>query len=229
MALPPNGEQDFHFLQAVIEIKYPKAHRYWDKSGELISTIESRLPGLVCQKLTEHGFRFNGSDADGAVGAVVYWGQASIHQGRNTPRSKFIETAESFFRLLADQFEIQTVNRLGHRIWHYRKADSVSEASSWLLSQRLWRYEPRMANRWGEPRPHGIVLRSRLANDRLLRLELDTGELNTGPGRKPGVLVDTDFSTDGDLPMRSLDVARFAQANHRFLRDNLPVLFEDAS
>ena len=64
-------------LQSVIEWRYPRAHRYWDDCGKLISAIEAAFPGLNCQGLGADGFTFAGPAA-GLVEAKFYWDKARL-------------------------------------------------------------------------------------------------------------------------------------------------------
>ena len=72
---------DLRIGQAVLEVRYPKAHRYWDDCGKVISQIEEKLTGLVCQRLGPNGFEFEGKDPAAARRAVFYWNRLEITQG----------------------------------------------------------------------------------------------------------------------------------------------------
>jgi len=67
----PERFEDFRFLRSVVEVRFPRAHKYWDGSGQTIEAIEQRLPGLTCEKLEEAGFRFSAKEATGLSSVSV--------------------------------------------------------------------------------------------------------------------------------------------------------------
>jgi hypothetical protein len=83
------SDEDFTFVQSLLELKFPRAHRYWDESGQLIETIEQRIPGLKCEKLEDNGFRFSGVPA-GVAHALFYWDSVIAIQDASSPASKFV-------------------------------------------------------------------------------------------------------------------------------------------
>jgi hypothetical protein len=229
--IPWNDElmtfEDFQIGQGVVEIRHPKAHRYWDDCGKLIAALERKLPGLVAQKLGPKGFEFDGVEALGIAKAMFFWNRVEVTLAPQGAQSKFIESAVVFWETVRDGLSVEAIARLGHRLWVHLPQASLSEAEELLKSLPLWGFSGDRLGGFGSPRNSGIVLRSKLTDGRDVRLQVDsaTMKLQDAPA-SPGALFDLDFTAAVPVALTA-DVGRFLQANYRFAKDNLPKLVED--
>lgn len=218
--------QDLQFHEAVLEVRYPRAHKYWDDCGKLVSELETKLPGLACQRLDENGFQFQGHADIGVSRASFYWDRVSMYQDLSSGLSKFGETAEEFWRLVAFVLEIRKVSRLGHRLWHYLPTKTVAEAVNWLAKQKVWMIR---SGAWGIPVNSGVVLRTRIEpEDRNVRIEIDAAESKSQ--NKPtitGVLIDVDFSRAVVMDTAKVDIREFIRRNHKLIEQSLAELLSE--
>jgi hypothetical protein len=216
--------EDFRFFQALIEIKYQKANKYWDASGQLIETIEQRLPGLKCEKLEENGFRFSGASA-GITVAQFYWDKVVLIQSASDPATRFLETAGEFFRLTSSALGVSKLERVGHRLWFYVPA-SREQAAARLKAVKLWTPTSHFGV-WGNVLSEGSVLKTEHPDPkRTIRVELSVGELR-GPSTPSvsGILVDIDFALPEPLAGSAFDLQDFARWNAKFAKQHLAELF----
>jgi hypothetical protein len=223
-ALAVDSFEDLRFFQGLIEVKYQKANKYWDVSGELIEAIEQRIAGLKCEKLEENGFRFSGTSA-GITAAQFYWDKVILIQSASDPASKFLETAAEFFRLTSAALGISKLERAGHRLWFYVPA-SREQATARLKTVKLWTPNQHFAV-WGEPLAEGSVLKTEYADPRrTIRAELSVGELR-GPNipTASGILVDIDFGFSEPPDAGNFDLREFARWNSKFAKQHLAELF----
>lgn len=221
----PKSYDDFRFHHAVLEIRYPKAHRYWDDCGKLIEALETRMPGLECQRLDEQGFQFKGAETAGVMAASFYWDRVIVVQGRDNPFATFADRAAEYWRIVARGLSIERTVRVGHRLWQYLPAASTSEAENWLNTKRLWQFSA--ASTWGDAVTSGIVLRTVLGREnRAIRLELSSVTIRES-GEVFGVMADVDFNLLSAPSRTQLDPVDFMKWNHRFVKDNLANLFAE--
>ena len=224
------GLATYRFAQATVEIRYPKVHRYWDDSGKVIASLESRLHGLTCQRLGASGFEFTGAGSLGVSSATFYWDKVVISYaepgGAALPK-RFTESAAEFWRLVAFGLGIERVGRVGHRLWYYVPFPDTTTAVAWLAEQQLWVPATESLNEWGERSNEALRLQFRLADDRSVVLRLGTATMTSGAtAPRSGVFVDTDFFTTRDGgPVGQLDLDAFMRSNVRFLDQRLASLF----
>jgi len=216
------ASEDFRLLKCVLEVRYPKAHRYWDECGQLISALELRLPGLVCQRLAENGFQFTGTGASGLSSAVFYWDRAIAEHDSEVTSAKFAERTSEFWSVVAQGLDIQETTRVGNRYWLFLRADSATEAESWLESKPFWRFTDNDSAPWGQPLVTGSVLYARDQSAGVSsRIELGVGKVKAQNEEHVGVVVDVDFKLLTPPTRAKLDVGSFLKKNERRLRDNL--------
>lgn len=220
---------DFVLNQSIVEIRYPKTHTYWDRSGKLIETIEARIPGLQVQDAKEAGgFKFAGEDL-GISAAIFFWDKTVVVQGANDPASKFGAIAQEFWRLTAQALEIGAPTRLGHRMWFLLKTQTQAEAVGWLRRRQVWGfYNHELAGVWGLPVSDSIVLRTKSETaERDFRIEIGAATVRLASDAKaePGVMWDIDV-TASEPVKTAMDIAEFVRWNYRFVKQNRGPFFE---
>lgn len=212
-------------LQSVIEWRYPRAHRYWDDCGKLISAVEAAFPGLKCQGLGADGFTFAGPSA-GLVEAKFYWDKARlvvVGQGQG----QLPEASRRFWGVIADGLSIETRSFLGHRSFLCCELASVKEAVRWLDNQPpLWTFASTEGPRLGTPQTAGSVLRTQIADgERRLRLDIQPGTISIkGEGDHHGIILDADIVVQAPNALPQ-DVGDFVSWNLEFIRSTVAPLY----
>ncbi len=214
----PKDFRDFLAVRSIVEVRFPRAHKYWDDCGKLIETLETRVNGVTCAGLDAKGFNFVGSDSCPILGARFFWDRVLIEQQSGVSPRKFLESAEEFWRLSALGLGVGHVAGVGHRLWYLLKSEDKKEAEDWLQAQRVW---SSVADLGGTPSNDGVVLRAHLT-DRSLRLEIGVADVLIRQDRKlTGVLMDTDFTSRKKQPVDSLDLDVFGNENLTWLKHRL--------
>lgn len=221
---------DLRFAQAVLEVRYPKAHKYWDDCGKAIETIEQRLPGLKCEALTDQGFRFSGAPERGLSTAQFFWDKTTstiVEVGAPAFPKKFAEGAAEFWRLVAQQLGVQNTTFVGNRFWYYVPFSSQGDGEDWLAQQQLWQFIGGDA-RLGSVLNEGLRLRTNI-EDRTVAVRLGTGQISA-PAQKAavGVILDVDFKLLQSPPVSRLDAGAVVQRNIRLLEQFVAAFFNQA-
>jgi hypothetical protein len=212
--------------QSVLEVRYPKAHRYWDDCGKLISAVETAFPGLTCQGLEADGFRFAGNSS-GLVAAKFFWDRANV-QTAGRGEAVLAEAAGKFVALVQSGLSIVTLTRLGHRTWFIFPTDSLTQATKWLDGFTLWQFAPERVTELGHPMSNGSVLRTRLEpGGRRMRMEVNSGTISEkNYAEMSGVIVDIDIVSE--IPDAvTFDVGPFVDNNRRFIRETVQGIFRN--
>jgi hypothetical protein len=222
------GLSGVRFAQATIEVRHEKAHRYWDDSGKLVAAIESRLPGVECQRLGPNGFEFTGAISSACFSsATFFWDRISVTATDPAAVSmpkRFAENAAEFIRLVCFGIGVSRFSRVGHRLWHYLPFENTAAASEWLEKRGVW--SPGVACRdWGTQSNEQFRAQFVIDPDRSVVLRLGSASM-TRPAPQPifGVFVDADFFTTHPS---SIDVLTFAKNNLRFLDQRLDSLLSE--
>ena len=209
-------------LQSAVEWRFAKAHRYWDDCGKLVSRIEEAFPGLVCQKLAETGFVFEGSSA-GITSCFFYWDKAGLTRA-GEGNAMLPAAVETYWPLVRDGLGIERLTRVGHRSWLCFPTASPDEATRRLESVPVWQ-QTAAASSFGVPQAGGSVLRTKIEpNGRRLRLAVDAGTLTLHGQLNHGIIVDADIGVEepNDMPESASElVAR----NISFLRESVAPAF----
>jgi hypothetical protein len=214
---------DFQLIHGILEVRYERAHRYWDDCGKLIEAVETRLPGLTCQKLDERGFQFTGTDAAGVNAASFGWDRCTADHGPDVASSKYADVAPEFTRLVFSGLSVKKIKRAGHRNKFILPKGSLEEAREWLARQEIWRFSGNQA--LGAPVAAGIVLRTRL-EDRGLRVEIDAVSIQRQGRTIHAVMVDLDFWSGDPIDASRTDFTDFIKWNLRFSKQNLVSVFD---
>lgn len=224
------GLAEMRFVQSVFEIRYPKAHKYWDESGKLVETLEQRLPGLRCLGLEQQGFRFSGIPNRGLTNALFYWDKATVtvvEPGETHMPKTFASDAAEFVRLVGQQLSIQTLSFVGNRIWHVIPFPTANDAQQWLSRLRLWNFAG-AGEALGAVDNEALRLRTRL-DDRMAVLRLGSGEIGTVGGAKvTGVIVDMDLQLTDPPQMGRLDGEGILKKNARLGEQFVTAFFSQA-
>jgi hypothetical protein len=210
-------------LHTVVEWRYPKAHRYWDDCGKLITEVESAFPGLKAQSLGSDGFKFTG-DERGITSANFYWEKAAIEQDGGQGDSWIGEAADLFWELVKDGLNISEVNRIGHRTFSLFETERPAVANRYLEERSIWHFSP-SSEALGTPISAGAVLRTVLPDSlRRLRLELQAGTMKARERSYHGVIADTDIVIEkpAAIPTTFRD---FVEDNQTLIRESIdPIL-----
>jgi hypothetical protein len=223
---PIKGLADMRFVQAVLEVRYPKVHRYWDASGAIIETVEQRLPGLRCTGLEEHGFRFSATPERGLSTAQFYWDKTtatSTFGEAGTLPKNFSEGASEFIRLVGQQLSVHALSFLGNRFWYVVPFDGKEQAQAWLASLRLWRFLGE-DQRLGELDNDGVRIRTRI-DDRIAVLRMGSGEVGRPGTTIIGVIFDMDFQLANPPTLSRLDGESVIKTNVRLLEQFVSAFF----
>lgn len=213
----PGKLEDMVPIRGVLELRHPKAHRYWDVSGQLISQIEEALPGLTCQSLEQGGFVFRGNAAVGLSAATFFWNRASMEPDFAALENRFDSAAERFWRLVQSGLGITTITRVGNR---YGYLFPTAAAEELVRGMRLWEANERLSP-FGVPSSEGVALRFKMAERPVrVRLEVDAGSTTVAGKEKEGVLLDIDFSMV-EVSAADLDLGRFIRENQELVRTHL--------
>lgn len=211
-------------LQSIVEWQYPRAHRYWDDCGKLITAVESAFPGIVCQGLQADGFHFAGL-SNGVTGGLFYWDKSFIMQiGRGD--AGLSNAASVFWPLIQHGLGIQKINRLGHRTWLCYETANQQEALRWLSDFRFVVLDRANPEALGAADAAGSVLRTKLeVGGRRLRLEVNAGTMSFERRETHGVIVDVDISINQLTDASSVDPDEFVTWNTGFIRDSIEPMF----
>ena len=209
-------------FQSVVEWQFPRAHRYWDDCGKLITALETSFPGLTCQGLQPDGFRFTGLSR-GITNALFYWDKANISQvGRGDVG--VAEAAGLFWPVIKQGLGVSTVARLGHRTWLCYETARLTDAVRWLDSFKFVAIVRDGGDALGTPDAGGSVIRTKLVEGgRKLRLEVNAGKLNIDRREMHGVIVDVDIVLEP--PLDSHEPGEFVAWNVRFIRESIEPMF----
>ncbi len=214
----PGSLDDLIPLQSIVELRYPRAHRYWDVSGALIAKVEERIPQLRCRRLGEEGFEFRGVPGSGISSALFFWERASVSTDMSGSHDRFDAAAAEFFSLVIDGLGVETVRRLGNRYLYLFPND---QAQGLLDERPLWRGSEAMAA-FGEPQSNGSIFRTQLPSfGRRLRLEIESGDGEVQGKSQMGVRLDVDFAREPPPQPQALAIQEFLGWNRRFIRENL--------
>jgi hypothetical protein len=221
---------DLRFVQAVFDVRYPRAHKYWDSSGAIIETIEQRLHGLKCVTLDQQGFRFTGTAERGLTAAQFYWEKTTATVGdpaTNLFPRNFIQGASEFVRLVGQHLSVQALSFVGNRFWYIVPFSERSEAEAWLSSLSLWGFWG-SDERLGTIENDGVRLRTRI-DDRVAVVRLGSGEASKPGGNIIGVIVDVDLQLTKPPVMSRLDGESTIKGNLRLLEQFLAAFFNQGS
>lgn len=223
----PTEFEDFRLHRSVLEVRYPKAHRYWDDCGKLIATLEQRLPGLTCARLSENGFQFEGTAETGVSRAVFFWDRAIAEHDSTISSSKFIDKAAVFWLVVAQGLDVEATTRVGNRYWLRLPAGPGDQAKEWMASRSIWRLDDRLRS-WGTPQQDSATLMTELRSENAgLRVQVGAGTIKDGDSEYAGVIVDADFHLLKAPSRAVFDPEAFMKKNHQFLKRNLLQLFTD--
>lgn len=213
-------------LQSIIELRYPRAHRYWDDCGKLIELVETAFPGLVCQGLEQHGFRFEGLSG-GITGVVFYWDRASLTQ-TGQGDAGLARGAARFWELVREVLQPKPPTRIGHRTWMCYETDRTAEADRWLREHSLWTLDEGAAG-LGQPFLGATVIRTKLdAGGRRVRFETNSGTMTVkGDTTRNyhGVILDVDITVENPESEVADDLAEYISWNLSFLRTTVDPIF----
>lgn len=211
-------------LQSIVEWSFPRAHRYWDDCGKLITAIEGTFPNLVCQGLQPDGFHFAGLSR-GITAALFYWEKANVAQtGRGD--AALSDAARQFWPVVMDGLGIVRTTRLGHRSFLCYETSSPEEAVRFAEGLTLVELTGEKLSVLGAPVVAGTVIRTQLeVGGRRMRLEINPGTMAIDGKPHHGLLVDVDISLDAAWADTSCDVAEFVAWNVQFLRESIGPLF----
>jgi len=213
---PPQSFDDFRCEKTVVEVRYPRAHAYWDVSGQCIEAIETRLPGVTCDKL-ETGFVFKGHRDSGLTTAVFFWDKVILTRD-GAIHVKFSEVADEFWRIVAQSLRVERTSRVGHRFLFALAAESEADAEEWIDKRRIWTLHG--GGELGEPCNAGTVLRTKLA-DRRARIEMSPATIREPGSTRFALMVDVDFSLLSAPTRAHLDLGGFMKTNLKLLKDSL--------
>ena len=214
----PGSFLDLDAHRGVFEVKYPRAHKYWDVSGAVVARVERELPGLSCQALGDLGFRFSPFAPLGVAMAAFYWDRVLLEPNLETDQTVFQETCGRFWTIVRESFEVEKVSRLGNR-YAYRFAGN-EKPDQHLKRLGLWRAESSMVP-FGDPMNEDLVLRfENEAIDRRIRLELGTSTRAERGTERGVVIMDIDFTPIKPVSP-DFDAVDFMGVNLSFLKTNL--------
>jgi hypothetical protein len=225
----------FRFTQATVEVRYQKAHRYWDDCGKVVEAIESRVHGLTCQRLGQNGFEFTGTSAAGITSATFYWDKVVITctdtEAATLPR-RFAERSEEFWRIVASGLGITHVLRLGNRFWYLSPHETLAAARQALAGRDLWNPSQSFSG-WGKPSNEALRIQFEIPERQrsvVVRLGSATLTETSSGTQRFGVVFDADFfkpsSTEKAIP--NPDVESFIKENLKFLNQNIGYISLDA-
>lgn len=206
-------------VNGILEVRYPRAHKYWDASGALVQALEDGIPGLKCLTLGPEGFEFK-APGTGTAASTFYWEHLRIQVDPLAPRADggFEAFAKRFWKTVMEGLGLSELTRVGHR---YGYLFPTPEGTELLSELKVWDLSERLAS-FGTVDNKGVVLRTHLGNpERRLRLEFGDGRAVVGGKHRPGVLIDIDIFVDRDLTASTFDLGQFLSWNLHFIKANL--------
>lgn len=218
----PGRYEDLAPAMGILEIRYPRAHAYWDRSGSLIAAIETAMPSLTCERLGPNGFEFKGAEGCGVQSAVFYWDRVILNQEADGSFGPFEALAVGVWSKVSEAFDLQELTRVGNRYGYLFPTES-SAAADHLLNEchAMWSLGDALGA-FGAPDAKGVALRTSLRQDnRRIRLEIATGDQSVRGKKRSGVTLDIDFSLADTPSVRALDLPEVLRWNHRFVKANL--------
>jgi hypothetical protein len=218
---PPARYQDIETLRTVLEVRYPKAHKYWDVSGGILEALEGRIPGLVAEKLGENGFSLKGRPDSGVPDAEFFWNRCAVARHGMIEPGRFVDAAATVWSIVWQRLNVTHLDRVGHRVAHFIPTDTRAAASDWIDRMPLWSLDAGLAQGWGVTTNEGVVLRTR-TKARRVRLEVAVVEVAERTGNRTGLVVDVDITLPEDSVTRSSFVAdEFLKENYKFMQQNV--------
>jgi hypothetical protein len=131
----PLNFSNFKLKQATMEVRFNNAYLLWDHSGLISSDLKSKWADIKLLKAKPNLINFRFEDR---YELSVELGKA--HLTDLTPTSslkEFMENADTFMALVADNLVITEFTRLGFRLIYRKKFNDKVEAASSLISTEL--------------------------------------------------------------------------------------------
>lgn len=211
-------------FHSVVEWRFPKAHRYWDDCGKVITAVEGAFPGLSAVALEQDGFKLAGQSR-GITNANFYWDKAAVEQIGGTSDAAVADAAAAFWDVVSDGLAIREVKRLGHRTFSLFETENPRTAQHLVESLSVWEFSEPIAG-LGNPISNGVTLRTILPDGvRRLRLNIAAGTMTIKGREYPGVVLDSDFFVEMPQTLTSEELREFVRTNQSMIREHIdPIL-----
>lgn len=228
--------KDFLINQAVCELRYPKGHRYWDKTGETICKIEDELSEWNWEKL-DGGKTFL-RNKKLKMEAFFSWDRLWVKQSCIDNLNQLKINCDLFSKIIFSNFNIKELSRIGFRIWHVLPCQSVEESEKIIGKGRIFDAELGKQKIFGDKivaKDYTLIIEDednfkfRIAVASVDRkpdqiLDKDKDFLKYNP--LIGVLVDIDTFKVASIKTEGFSASDFIQKSSKRLENNLLKLFQ---
>jgi hypothetical protein len=224
---PTHGRKKWQVLQALLEVRFPKAHRYWDDCGKTIEEIETAIPGLTCAKLDGDGFHFVGSSESPLSNGKFYWDKAWCASDRVTPNGGypdgFNSAALTFLSTVFSSLRVESTTRVGHRIIEQLPFSREQEVTEFWRQNTLLKMNPEAEEAWGVVRSEDATVTIELKDEkRLVTLRIVKAKSNVD---QYSAILDFDFTLTQNPEIAELDLMGFVASNRADYEAHRPKLF----